>query len=322
MISSSPDATASSTTYWMVGLSTSGNISLGCALVAGRKRVPSPAAGNTAFLTLMNQPPSSTATTRPNGPSCVPSQTSWAHGLVVRSAHLDSELLDSIPEAPLGDPEHLGRPRLDSARLLEGVQDQPSLRLGEHVIEAGPRRHPGRADLPGGHPTSTLERRGQVLGKHDAVGQHHGCFEDVLQFADVAGPRIGPETPERLGRNRRGRAPETLGRSFQQMGNQQRQVIEALSKRGQAESHALQPVEEVLPKLALCDHLLEVLVGRSDDAHIDADRLDAADPLDLALLEGPQDLHLHAGRHVADLVEEERAFLGELETPGTRPDGA
>ena len=46
----SPEATASSMTYWMMGLSTSGSISLGWALVAGRKRVPSPAAGKTAFL--------------------------------------------------------------------------------------------------------------------------------------------------------------------------------------------------------------------------------------------------------------------------------
>src|SRR5712692_3873333 len=35
----------------MSGLSTSGSISLGCALVAGRKRVPSPAAGKTALRT-------------------------------------------------------------------------------------------------------------------------------------------------------------------------------------------------------------------------------------------------------------------------------
>src|SRR5271170_1805854 len=35
----------------MRGLSTSGNISLGCALVAGRNRVPRPAAGNTALRT-------------------------------------------------------------------------------------------------------------------------------------------------------------------------------------------------------------------------------------------------------------------------------
>src|SRR5690242_8532595 len=54
MISCSPEATASSTTYWIVGLSTSGNISLGCAFVAGRNRVPRPAAGNTPLRTRMD----------------------------------------------------------------------------------------------------------------------------------------------------------------------------------------------------------------------------------------------------------------------------
>src|SRR5579872_2281772 len=43
-----PAASASSTAYWMRGLSTTGSISLGLALVAGRKRVPRPATGNTA----------------------------------------------------------------------------------------------------------------------------------------------------------------------------------------------------------------------------------------------------------------------------------
>src|SRR3954452_6281545 len=47
-----PARTASSTTYWIAGLSTTGSISLGIALVAGRKRVPSPAAGMTALRTV------------------------------------------------------------------------------------------------------------------------------------------------------------------------------------------------------------------------------------------------------------------------------
>src|ERR1051326_6664719 len=53
MIWSQPAAMASSTPYWMMGLSTSGSISLGCALVAGRNRVPNPAAGKTALRTLI-----------------------------------------------------------------------------------------------------------------------------------------------------------------------------------------------------------------------------------------------------------------------------
>src|SRR6202008_4483658 len=46
-----PAASASSTAYWISGLSTIGSISLGMALVAGRKRVPDPATGNTALRT-------------------------------------------------------------------------------------------------------------------------------------------------------------------------------------------------------------------------------------------------------------------------------
>ena len=49
--SSRPAATASSTTYWIAGLSTTGSISLGVALVAGRNLVPRPAAGITALVT-------------------------------------------------------------------------------------------------------------------------------------------------------------------------------------------------------------------------------------------------------------------------------
>src|SRR5207248_10495984 len=47
-----PAAAASSSAYWMSGLSTTGIISFGLALVTGRKRLPKPATGNTAFLSL------------------------------------------------------------------------------------------------------------------------------------------------------------------------------------------------------------------------------------------------------------------------------
>src|ERR671925_360261 len=52
IISVMPAAAASSTAYWMSGLSTIGSISFGLALVTGRKRLPRPATGNTAFLSL------------------------------------------------------------------------------------------------------------------------------------------------------------------------------------------------------------------------------------------------------------------------------
>src|SRR5690348_12704584 len=45
-----PAAAASSTAYWMSGLSTMGSISFGLALVAGRNRLPRPATGKTALV--------------------------------------------------------------------------------------------------------------------------------------------------------------------------------------------------------------------------------------------------------------------------------
>ncbi|MBA7602261.1 hypothetical protein ES703_09347 [subsurface metagenome] len=49
MICFMPEATASSTTCWIMGLSARGSISLGMALVAGRNLVPQPPAGITAL---------------------------------------------------------------------------------------------------------------------------------------------------------------------------------------------------------------------------------------------------------------------------------
>src|SRR6185295_17614669 len=49
IISVMPAAAASSTANWISGLSTTGSISFGLALVTGRKRLPRPATGNTAL---------------------------------------------------------------------------------------------------------------------------------------------------------------------------------------------------------------------------------------------------------------------------------
>ncbi len=54
-------------------------------------------------------------------------------------------------------------------------------------------------------------------------------------------------------------------------------------------------------------------MGRRDDADVDVDALWATEPLDLALLQDPQQLDLDIGRQVADLVEEDRRVIGQFE---------
>ena len=48
---------------------------------------------------------------------------------------------------------------------------------------------------------------------------------------------------------------------------------------------------------------LEIAVGRRHQPHVDADGLDPAHPLELALLQDAQELDLHLDRDLRDLVE-------------------
>src|SRR5215831_2819152 len=74
-----------------------------------------------------------------------------------------------------------------------------------------------------------------------------------------------------------------------------------------------QAVIQVRPELPLLRPGLQVAVGRRDQPHVGADRFVAADALKGLLLEHAQHLGLGGRRHVADLVEEQRATRALLE---------
>ena len=94
---------------------------------------------------------------------------------------------------------------------------------------------------------------------------------------------------------------------------EQRRIALARAQRRNLDDDLGQPVVEILAKLAGDDLILEVLVRRAHDAHVDRDLLPAADALDHALLQEAQQLRLQRQRQVADLVEEERAAVRRLD---------
>ena len=72
----------------------------------------------------------------------------------------------------------------------------------------------------------------------------------------------------------------------------------------------MEAVEEVLAEAALGDELIEVGVGGRHHPHVDVNRAGLADRQNLPGLEKPEQLRLQVQRHLADLVEEERAAFG------------
>ena len=95
--------------------------------------------------------------------------------------------------------------------------------------------------------------------------------------------------------------------------DQQRDVVAALAQRGQLDADDLEPVIEVLAELPLGDGVAQFAMRRRYQTDADLDRLVGPDPDNLAGLEDAEQLDLDGHRHVADLVEEERAAVGVLE---------
>ena len=99
-------------------------------------------------------------------------------------------------------------------------------------------------------------------------------------------------------------------------------VVAAIAQRRQEQVHDVEAVVEILAEAARADLVLEDAVRRGDDADVDLLGLAVADAVDDALLQRAEELHLEVQRELADLVEEERALVGDLELARARRDGA
>ena len=106
------------------------------------------------------------------------------------------------------------------------------------------------------------------------------------------------------------------------MVHQDRDVLATLAQGRQDDRDDVEAVVQVLAELGLRDELLEVALRSGDHPDVDRNRPRAADALHGAVLQHAQQLHLHGVRDVVDVVEEDRAALGELEPARPILDGA
>ena len=102
--------------------------------------------------------------------------------------------------------------------------------------------------------------------------------------------------------------------------DQGRDVRAAVPEWRDDEVDDVESIEEVLPELSLPDALAEVPVGGGNDAHVQAHRgVVGADFLQLTGFEEPEQHALHAERHLADLVQEDRAAIAHFELASLVP---
>src|SRR5882672_1761847 len=146
-------------------------------------------------------------------------------------------------------------------------------------------------------------RRGDLL----AFGHDHGCIDLVLELADVAGPGVVLYRTHGIGRQSAHRTVVAARPVLEHALRDDDRIAVAHAQRRNADRHFVDAIVQVLPESVRRDARVEVAVGRADHAHVDRDRFPPAYPLERALLQEAQQLRLQRIRHVADLVEEERA---------------
>ena len=83
-----------------------------------------------------------------------------------------------------------------------------------------------------------------------------------------------------------------------------------------------QAVIQVGPEAALRDRRLEVMMGGGNHANIHTLRARGSHALEFPFLQNAEKLHLNLRRQVTDLVQEDRAAVGQLEAPLPHPHGA
>ena len=113
---------------------------------------------------------------------------------------------------------------------------------------------------------------------------------------------------ERLCRTSREARQEKIG----EVGN----VFFVFAQRRDVDGHDIQPVVEILAKGAFFERGAQIAIGGGDQAHVHFDRARAAEPLEFALLQNAQQLHLRGRRNVADFIEKQRALVGQFEFSG------
>ena len=111
------------------------------------------------------------------------------------------------------------------------------------------------------------------------------------------------------------------GGVLQEPGREVWYVVLAFPQGRQPYGEDIQPIIEVLPEVSPLDFAPEIAIGRTDDPHVDRKGPLPPDPLEGALLERPQELHLHRFRKVRHFIEENGAAVREFKAALLVADG-
>jgi hypothetical protein len=203
------------------------------------------------------------------------------------------------------------------------VVAHPAERLHyQHALGLGRGRPYWDHDCSGSISDRPLEERRQVVRLNPpGTGEDHGALDDVAQLSYVARPAVAAHQPLGVIADPLD-ARAVLGVELPyEVLREQVNIALTLPKRRQGDGEDVEPVEQVAAQGPLLDRGERIPVGGGGHPHVEVHFAAPTDPSHGPALEHAQELGLQSQRHLGDLVEEERAAVGQLEAPGARCNG-
>src|SRR5512132_1793007 len=139
-------------------------------------------------------------------------------------------------------------------------------------------------------------------------------FDNVGELTNVPGPRVVAEQLQRVTPPPRFRLTASLQELLGEVLYQLEDVVSALSQRRNREGNNLQSEVQIFAECTCPHRALEIVIGRRNDAHVGANHLVAAEPLDLLRLDGAQQLGLGVRTEISNFIEKESSAMRQLES--------
>ena len=166
--------------------------------------------------------------------------------------------------------------------------------------------------------SAVLQIREEISHVQEGTGaKSDRAFDGIFQFSHIARPALGNQAGHSVFGNLTHttlRISEFLQKQIHQNGN----VALALPQCRQFELYEIQPIKQILAKLALTHRRIEIAVGCSDHARRNGHAIGGTNRLHFLLLQSAQEFCLQIDGQVAAFVEEERATGGRFHRPSLR----
>src|SRR6202007_585689 len=119
-------------------------------------------------------------------------------------------------------------------------------------------------------------------------GEDYAAFDEVLQLANISRPGMIYKSPHHFDGNFPNLLAHLLSKCFHEVPYQQRYIFHALSQRGYGYGKYVKAVIKIAAKPVPGNQSRQIAMGCGNQPHVDAQRLRAAQPLELSLLQDAQ----------------------------------